>query len=102
MFVSQHQVAVDAIHFLAARRELVPGFRRERDQVRGQQAFLEAARQRRAESDVRYRSGLMTYEEWQLVVIDLVNFEKSFLRSEQNLLLAEAQWRFAAGQQLGE
>jgi outer membrane protein len=72
------------------------------DQVRTQRAFLEAARQRREESDIRYQSGLMSFEEWQLVVADLVNFEKSYLKSQQNLLLAEAQWRFAAGEQLGD
>ena len=72
------------------------------DQVRVQRAFLEAARQRRKESDIRYQSGLMPFEEWQLVVVDLVNFEKSYLRSEQTLVLSEAQWRFAKGEQLGE
>ena len=78
------------------------GYVQAQEQVRVQAAFLGAARQRRKESDIRYQSGLMPYEQWQLVVVDLVNFEKSFLRSEQNLLLAEAQWRFAAGEQLGE
>ncbi len=72
------------------------------DQVRVQSAFLAAAKQRKEESDIRYQSGLMTFEEWNLVVQDFVNFQTSFLRSEQNLILAEAQWRFATGEQLGE
>jgi len=60
------------------------------------------ARQRKEESDIRYQSGLMTFEEWTLVVQDYVNFQTSFLRAQQNLILAEAQWRFATGQQLGD
>jgi outer membrane protein len=72
------------------------------DTVQVQKAFLDAARQRRQESDIRYENGLMTFEEWQIVVADLVNFEKSYLRSEQNLVLAEAQWRFAQGEGLGD
>jgi outer membrane protein len=78
------------------------GLLQAQDQVRVQRAFLEAARQRRSESDVRYESGLMSFEEWQLVVADLVNFEKSFLKSQQNLVLADAQWRFAKGEMLGD
>lgn len=77
------------------------GYLQALDQVNVQQAFLDASRQRRKESDVRYLNGLMAFEEWQIVVNEQVNFEKSFLKSEQNLLLAEAQWRFASGQQLG-
>jgi outer membrane protein TolC len=70
------------------------------DQVRVQESFLTAARQRRVEADVRYQNGLMSYEEWQIVVVDLVNYEKSVLRSRQNLVLAEARWRFVQGEQL--
>jgi outer membrane protein TolC len=65
-----------------------------------QRAFLNAAKQRKDESDVRYRSGLMTFENWIIVVQDYVNFQQSYLRAEQNLILAEAQWRFATGEAL--
>ena len=72
------------------------------DQIRVQRAFLEADKQRKAEYDVLYQSGLLSFQEWILVVEEYVNFQTSFLRSEQNLILAEAQWRFATGEQLGE
>lgn len=72
------------------------------DQVRVQRAFLEADRQRKAEYDILYQSGLMSFQEWILVVNEYVNFQTSFLRAEQNLILAEAQWRFATGEQLGD
>jgi outer membrane protein TolC len=77
-------------------------FAQAQDQIRVQRAFLEADKQRKAEYDVLYRSGLMSFQEWILVVEEYVNFQTSFLKSEQNLMLAEAQWRFASGQQLGE
>ncbi len=78
------------------------GFAQAEDQVRVQKAFLEADRQRKAEYDVLYQSGLLSFQEWILVVNEYVNFQTSFLRAEQNLILAEAQWRFATGEQLGE
>lgn len=70
------------------------------DAVRVQRAFLDASRQRKEESDVRYQSGLMSFEDWIRVVTDYVNFQTSFLRTEQNLILAEAQWHFAKGDAL--
>jgi len=68
--------------------------------VKVQRAFLAAAKQRKDESDVRYRSGLMDFENWIIVVQDYVNFQQSFLRAQENLILAEAQWRFTTGEQL--
>jgi outer membrane protein TolC len=70
------------------------------DQIGVQRAFLDAARQRKEESDVRYQNGLMSFEDWIRVVVDYANFQISFLQSEQRLILAEAQWRFASGEQL--
>jgi hypothetical protein len=67
-----------------------------------QRAFLDSAIQRKEESDVMYQSGLMTFQDWQLIMNDYVNFQKSYLSAEQNLIAAEGQWRFAIGQQLGE
>jgi outer membrane protein TolC len=71
------------------------------DSVRVQSAFLEASRQRRAEADIRYRSGLMSFEDWELIVIDLANFERGALRARRDANLAEAQWNLAGGQGLG-
>jgi len=66
-----------------------------------QHAFLEADRQRKAEDDVLYQSGLLSFQEWILVVNEYVNFQTSYLKAEQNLIVTEAQWRFATGGQLG-
>jgi len=78
------------------------GFAQAEDQVRVQRAFLDADIQRKEEADIMYQSGLMTFQDWQLITNDYVNFQKSYLSAEQNLIAAEGQWRFATGQQLGE
>jgi outer membrane protein TolC len=78
------------------------GFALAEDQVRVQRAFLDSAIQRKQESDIMYQSGLMTFQDWELIMNDYVNFQKSYLSAEQNLISAEGQWRFATGQQVGE
>ena len=78
------------------------GLAQAQDQVKVQRAFLDAATQRKGESDIRYQSGLMTFQDWEVIMNDYVNSERGFLTAEQNVILAEAQWRFASGGQLGE
>lgn len=72
------------------------------EQVEVQQAFLEAARQRNSEADVRYSNGLMSYEDWERVVTDRVNFERSVIRAQRDAIVAEAQWSNSRGIQLGD
>jgi outer membrane protein len=72
------------------------------DNIKVQKAFLTAAIQRKEESDVRYQNGLMSFEDWNRVVQESVNYQTSFLRAQQNLVMAEARWRFTTGQQLGD
>ncbi|HOW27951.1 MAG TPA: TolC family protein [Elusimicrobiota bacterium] len=72
------------------------------DQVHVQQQFLEAARQRNSEALVRYSSGLMSFEEWELVVAELVSYERSVIQSRQNAAIAEAAWYKALGSGLEE
>src|SRR5262249_33592881 len=76
------------------------GYAAAQDNVRVQKAFLQAAEQRKNESDIRYQSGLMTFNDWIIVIQAYVSFEQSYLKAQQNLILAEAQWRFATGEQL--
>jgi outer membrane protein TolC len=72
------------------------------DQVRVQDGFLSAARQRNDESAIRYTSGLMTFENWELVVGDVVNFERGALRAERDAAVADAAWQKALGTPLEE
>lgn len=75
-------------------------FMEAQDQVRVQDAFLAAAAQRKAESDIRYQSGLMSFEDWNRVVSDYVSFQTSNLRARQNRVVAEAQWRYSQGESI--
>lgn len=72
------------------------------DQLKVRELFLEAALQRNEEASVRYSSGLMTFENWELVVADLVDSERGVVRSRRDAMLAEAQWDRAAGLSLEE
>ncbi len=72
------------------------------DQVTVQKEFLTAARQRNSEAQVRYSSGLMDFENWQPIVTDLVNFERSYLRAQRDAFIAEAAWEQSMGKTLEE
>ena len=78
------------------------GYAKAEDQVRVQKALLDAALQQQQEYTVLYQSGIYTYQQWILVVQNYVTDEISYLQAEENLILAEAQWRFAIGEELGE
>ncbi|MEQ1920301.1 MAG: TolC family protein, partial [Elusimicrobiota bacterium] len=51
------------------------------DQVKVQDALLEASRQRNDEGDVRYASGLMNFENWQSIVSERAAAERRALAS---------------------
>jgi outer membrane protein TolC len=72
------------------------------DQVKLERAFLDAARQRNGEADIRYGNGLLTFDNWELIVTDRVNFERAMIRAEQNAANAEAQWDQSIGKGIGD
>ncbi|UPT72792.1 MAG: TolC family protein [Elusimicrobiota bacterium] len=72
------------------------------DQVKVQEALLAAARQRNDEADVRYGSGLMTFEIWEGIVSDRVSAERTALSARRNAMDAETAWHRALGRALGE
>lgn len=67
------------------------------DQLEVQKSFLEAARQRNSEASVRYSSGLLSFENWEIIVGDLVNSERGWVRAQRDAVLAEADWNRALG-----
>jgi len=71
------------------------------DQVRVQKAMLEASRQRNKEADVRYASGLLTFDNWEIIVTDRVNSEKQSIQAWFNADSAQAAWHKAIGKALG-
>ncbi|HAH05735.1 MAG TPA: hypothetical protein DCM05_04280 [Elusimicrobia bacterium] len=72
------------------------------DGVKVQLALLEAARQRNDEADVRYASGLMTFDNWEIIVSERVNSERQALSAQLEAVNAEAGWKKALGKGLGE
>jgi outer membrane protein TolC len=62
--------------------------------------LLEAARTRNDEANIRYNSGLMTYDNWEIIASDRINQERQVIQSQLNALNAEAQWANALGKQL--
>jgi outer membrane protein TolC len=72
------------------------------DQAVGEQAVLESYRQRNAEGEVRYNSGLVTYDNWQIIVTSWVSAEQQSISNWQSALTAQAAWEQALGKALGE
>jgi outer membrane protein TolC len=72
------------------------------DQVRVQEALLAAARQRNDEADVRYASGLLSYDVWEPIVSDRVSSERSSVSARRAAMDAETAWDRALGRALGE
>lgn len=71
-------------------------------QVKVQNALLEAARQRNGEADVRYASGLLTYDEWEIIASDRINQERQAVQAQLNVANGEAAWQEALGKTIEE
>lgn len=67
------------------------------DQARVQTALLAAARQRNDEANVRYTSGLLTYDNWEIIVTDRVNQEQKAILAQLNAAVTQAAWELALG-----
>lgn len=72
------------------------------DQVVVQTALLEAARQRNDEADIRYGSGLLSFDNWEVIVSDRVSTERQALSASRAAMDAETAWHRALGRALGE
>lgn len=72
------------------------------DQVLVADALLDAARQRNDEADIRYGSGLMSFEIWEGIVSERVSAERQALSARRSAMDAETAWHRALGRALGE
>lgn len=72
------------------------------DQARVQRLTLESSRQRNDEADVRYASGLLTFDNWTVIVSQRVSDELSAVQSLHDAVVAQAAWEKALGKILGE
>lgn len=77
-------------------------FAGEVDQIKVQEALLEASRTRSAEADIRYNAGLMIYDSWEIIASDRINQEHQALQARLAAMNAEASWAKALGKQLEE
>jgi|GEM_PF-836180 len=72
------------------------------DQAVGEQAVLESYRQRNDEGAVRYAAGLLTFDNWQVIVTQWVGAEQTAINDWQQAVTAQAAWEQALGKALGE
>jgi outer membrane protein TolC len=72
------------------------------DQAVGEQAVLESYRQRYQEGAIRYASGLLTFDNWQVIVTQWVGAEQTAINDWQAAVVTQAAWEQALGKALGE
>ena len=90
---TRERAVVDLEETLAAYRDAA-----ERHEV--QNEFLEAARLRAEIGRSQYTSGLLSFQDWDLIENDLISTEKSWLSSKSDVWLAQAGWLRAQGKGL--
>lgn len=67
------------------------------ERLKVDRAFLEAALIRADIARGKYKNGLQSFEDWDIIENDLINKQKTVLLSEKALYLAEAAWVQAQG-----
>ncbi|MCX5796698.1 MAG: TolC family protein [Elusimicrobia bacterium] len=72
------------------------------DQLRVAEASLESARQRNAEAEVRYASGLLSFDNWEVIVGEWVSAEQQAIFAQSGTVTAQAAWEKSLGKALGE
>ena len=72
------------------------------DQAKVQAALLAAARTRNDEADIRYESGLLTYDSWEIIASDRINQERQAIQAQLNVMTAQAAWENSLGKLLNE
>lgn len=72
------------------------------DGLRVAEASRDASRQRNAEAEIRYASGLLSFDNWEVIVSEWVSAEQSALQARSGAVTAQAAWEKALGKALGE
>lgn len=67
------------------------------ENVAVREEFLEAARVRAEIAQAQYASGLISYQDWDIIENDLIAQEKSMLSARRDAVLAEAAWMKTLG-----
>ena len=77
-------------------------FKQAMDSEKVNEALLEAPRVRNEEADIHYDSGLLTYDNWEIIASARISQERQTIQAELSAQTAEAAWENALGKQLGE
>ena len=72
------------------------------DGLRVAEANLGATRQRNAEAEIRYASGLITYDNWEVIVAEWVSAEQQSKLAQLSAVTTQAAWEKSLGKALGE
>lgn len=99
---SRQELAATRTAALADLESAWAAFADAEDQVKVQDALLVASRQRNDEADVRYASGLLSYDLWEPIVSDRVATERQAVSARRTAMDAETAWDRALGRALGE
>jgi outer membrane protein TolC len=67
------------------------------DTVAVQKNFLQAYEERSTIARAQYENGLISFDNWTIIEDDLVQVKKSFLKTQADAFIAEAQWIQAQG-----
>ncbi len=72
------------------------------DQSIAADSALAAARQRNDEGAVRYASGLLTYDNFEVIITEWVSAEQQAIQARLTAAIAQAAWEKSLGKALGE
>jgi len=67
------------------------------EQLKVNQAFLDAAEVRATIARAQYNNGLISFSDWNLIETDLVQRQTAYLQSQRDRIVAEASWEQAQG-----
>jgi outer membrane protein TolC len=72
------------------------------DQQAAAEDTLDSARQRNKEAVIRYAAGLVSFDDWAVIVAAWVAAEQTAISSRLNAVVAQAAWEQSLGKALGE
>jgi outer membrane protein len=67
------------------------------EQLKVNQAFLDAAQVRAEIARSQYNNGLISFNDWNLIETDLIQRQTSYLQSQRDRIVTEASWEQAQG-----
>jgi len=82
---------------LVSLKQAYAGYVQAVEQLKVNQAFLDAAQVRAEIARSQYNNGLISFNDWNLIETDLIQRQTSYLQSQRDRIVAEASWEQAQG-----